>query len=176
MRRPKFDSRLTAYTKRKRLLKFAEGTSLELASTKFAEWILVDKKRTEGDVLHIKMYYMDGTGIYHAYLKGVFEKDALLIGDVGVLEGEGYAPKGKPPYGKGYGSALMRTAINECYHRGITKVYGKRKFLTPEQDKRQLNYYKSYDFAIDPQGRIFLELGPRFHLISRDNGRTYEEV
>lgn len=176
MRKPQFDSRLTAYLKRKKLLRFAKGTNLKLASTKYAEWILMNQNRSTGDTLRIELFYTDGYGIYSSYLTGVFEKDALMIGDVGVLEGDGHSPKGKPPFGKGYGTALMTIAIDECYKRDISKIYGKRKFQSPDQNQRQLGYYKSYGFEIDPQGRIFLELGPRYHLESHDNGRTYVKV
>lgn len=175
MRKREFDSRITAHLKRKKLLKFAEGTTLDLASTRYAEWILIDRNQSEGDVLNIKLYYTDGKGIYHAYLRGTFEGDSMMIGDIGVLEGKGYAPKGKPPYGKGYGTALMVRAIDECNKRGVSKIYGKREFRDSEQNERQLNFYRAHFFDIDPQGRIYLELGQAYHLEIGEDG-NYKEV
>lgn len=169
MRKPKFDSEFTTRRKQKQLLRHASNSEdMGIGFTKYGEPILLNRERTDGDLLRVSMFYSDGSKAYPTYMNGIFANDSLVIQDIGVLDSEGYAPKGKPPFGRGYGTVLMAVAFDECHNRGISKIYGQRKYVTQEQNERQVNYYRRLGFELDSQGRFSLELPAQYELTARD--------
>lgn len=78
----------------------------------------------------------------------------MTINDVKVLESN--RKRGK--YSRGYGSILMKSAIDEAERRGIKTVIGDMVGNEPGQRERQIKYYSKFGFTIDSNNKLHLDL------------------
>lgn len=158
MRKPVLDSKFKRFVKEKRLLRFRKDSKeLKLSYTKYGEPVLTSLK-LELSTMVSQLFYVDGLNVYTSLLQATIEGEKMEIGDVKVLQGGGYSPESRPPFGRGYGTILMHLALKEARKRGVKEVYARRRGTDKQHIERQHNYYAEFGFAIDRQGRLSLQL------------------
>jgi hypothetical protein len=128
-------------------------TSIEFA--KFEEPVLVFYKDEFLDSsANIYLRSVHRGKIHRSSILLSFSGDVMTIGDVRVLENNRLSGK----YSRGYGSILMKIALEEAKHRRIKTVTGNMVGNDPGQRERQINYYSKFGFTIDSNNKLHLDL------------------
>lgn len=148
--------KITNWLKLRRLKKekALNGTSNWVSlieKAKHGEPVLIDfKKDYTGGFSEIYLRSEHRGHIHHSSILLIFSENTMLIGDVKVLESSPYSGR----YSRGYGTLLMKLALEEAKQRGVKIITGNMAGSGPEQRERQINYYTKFGFTIDSNNKL----------------------
>lgn len=112
----------------------------------------------DDSVLTLELLYAVRNKIYRATFLGNYTGTEMVIADIKVLKQPSYSPKNVEPFGKGYGTLLMKRAIVEATNKGIVQITGDRVATSPAQFERQTRFYSKFGFSINEENKLFKAL------------------
>jgi len=124
-----------------------ESQITSIKKTKYDEEVLLCRPEKDDDLAIIRLILGNKDPSNHIRL--IIWDDVMDIADIQILKEEYLS--------RGYGTLLMKEAIDLARRRGIKKIIGNLYTIDEENDKRQQNFYKKFGFTID-EGKLILEL------------------
>lgn len=143
---------------KRKLIDIGEENSYTMTETEYGEPVLLRLVENDDSVLTVELLYAVRNKIYRATFLGNYTGTEMVIADIKVLRQPSYSPKNVEPFGKGYGTLLMKRAIIEATNKGILQITGDRVATSPAQFERQTRFYSKFGFSINEENKLFKAL------------------
>ena len=143
----------------KRELKvIGKENSYARTETEYGEPVLIRLVENDDSVLTIELLYAVRNKIYRSTFLDNYNGTEMVIADIKVLKQPSYSPENVEPFGKGYGTLLMKRAIVEATNKGIEQITGDRVATSSAQFQRQARFYSKFGFSINEENKLFKAL------------------